>query len=118
MLGQDGFTCVAALSCPDEEQTKVETCMAWSPWLNLGTPQCTGNLFFNRGCFFVWFVFLATHNGNGTYGLIDYVYVLLSAVVGPFSFFSDVFYCSFFFGVSVPFTPSSGSALLWVALPT
>ena len=40
-------------------------------------------------CFFVWFVFLATHNGNGTYGLIDYV--LLSAVVGPFPFFSDVF---------------------------
>ena len=67
---------VVALFCPDKGQTKVETCMAWSPWLNLGTPQSTGHLCFNHGCLFEWFVFLAAHNGNGAYGLVDFAYVV------------------------------------------
>ena len=51
------------------------------------TPQSTGHLCFNHGCLFEWFVFLAAHNGNGAYGLVNFAYV---AGLGDFGAFPVV----------------------------
>ena len=71
MLSQDGFTYDGGRSdsVSDEGQTKVETCMAWSPWLNLGTPQCLGILCFNHGCLYVLVDFVLLSYVSGTFGL-------------------------------------------------
>ena len=84
--------------------------MAWSPWPNLGTPHSTGRLCFNRGCLFEWFVFLAAHNGNGAYGLVDFAYVV---GLRDFCAFLVVVFISSFPSCTFLFSRSSGSTLVF-----
>ena len=59
--------------------------MAWSPWLNRGTPPFTGNLCFNRGCLYVWVGCLALSHGIVAYMLLVFAFVSEMEGLGTFA---------------------------------